>query len=354
MIDIADIVAKFKKEPERIGIDSCGGGLKAVRLERASEQSLAVVARGYIDVDLVKATPLEMQRAKAMIQQVSGGLKNAAIAIEHPTLRIRQMRIAPMPDRDMLEAIRWNFREHVEVPMEQYSVGYTPIERFGEGEQRLIMAYGIAREAIEQYSSFVKTIGCKIVSVEPVATAVLAAFDANKSWNEGQYSAALVIDAHQAYFLVMAHGTLLFSRLLTGVSLETLTKLLMRNMVIEEGPARQEVENWIGGGEGGETIGEVDLDKRQRLTMTIGHFFSQLVIEVQRTIDAFCIMYEAEKVDVIHVCGEGARFPGIIAHMEKTLGVKTELFNPFERVRMREEAVSADAVYTTAVGLAIP
>lgn len=353
MIDVASIIAKFKKVPERLGIDVCSGGIKVVRLNRLGDNSFELVGRGFLDVDIAKSTPLEMQRARAMVQQVSGGLKNASLSIEHPTLRVRQMRIAPMPERDMLEAIRWNFREHVEVPMEQYAVGYTPIESIGEGEQRVVMAYGVSRKAVDQFTAFGKVLGCKVISIEPVVTAVLAAYDANKSWGRGQYAAALVIDVYQSYFLVMSDGMLLFSRPLAGISFETLIKLIMRNMALEERPARDEFERWLAGGVG-EATEEEDLDRRQRFIMTIGHFFSQLVIEVQRTIDAFCIMYEAEKVDLIHVCGEGARLPGIAEHMEKTLGVKTQKFNPFERVKLREEATPMDSTYATAVGLAIP
>lgn len=352
-MDVASIVAKFKKVPERLGIDVCSGGIKVIRLNRMSDESIEVAGRGFIDIDIAESTPLEMQRAKAMVQQVGGGLKNAALSIEHPTLRVRQMRIAPMPERDMLEAIRWNFREHVEVPMEQYAVGYTPIERFVEGEQRLVMAYGVASEAVERYTNFAKSLGCKVVSVEPVVTAILVSYDANKSWVESQYTAALVIDVHQSYFLVMSDGVLLFSRPLAGISVEALVKLIMRNMALDERPAREEFERWLIGAVG-EAKEEVDLDRRQRLIMTIGHFFSQLVIEVQRTIDAFCIMYDAEKVDIINVCGEGARFPGIVEHLKKTLGVKTERFNPFERVKLREEITETDSIYATAVGLAIP
>lgn len=352
-MDVASIVAKFKKVPERLGIDACSGGIKMIRLNRLSDGSIEVVGRGFIDIDIDKSTPLEIQRAKAMVQQISGDLKNAALSIEHPTLRVRQMRIAPMPERDMLEAIRWNFREHVEVPMEQYAVGYTPIERFAEGEQRLVMAYGVARQAIEQYTDFAKSLGCKVVSVEPVVTAILASYDANKSWGGSQYTAALVIDIHQSYFLVMSNGVLLFSRLLASISFDTLIKLIMRNMAIDERPAREEFERWLLGA-AAEAREEIDIDRRQHFIMTIGRFFSQLVIEVQRTIDAFCIMYEAEKIDAINVCGEGARFPGIMEHLEKTLGVKTERFNPFESVKLREETTEIDSIYATAVGLAIP
>jgi len=237
--------------------------------------------------------------------------------------------------------------------MEQYAVGYTSIERFAEGEQRLVMAYGVAREAIEQYTNFAKSLGCKVVSVEPVVTAILASYDANKSWDGSQYTAALVIDVHQSYFLVMSNGVLLFSRILAGISFDTLIKLIMRNMAVDESPAREEFERWLLGTVV-EATEEIDIDRRQRFTMTIGHFFSQLVIEVQRTIDAFCIMYEAEKVDAINVCGEGARFPGIMEHLEKTLGVKTERFNPFERVKLREEMTEIDSIYAIAVGLAMP
>ena len=54
VMDVASIVAKFKKVPERLGIDVCSGGIKMIRLNRTSDESIEVAGRGFIDIDIDK------------------------------------------------------------------------------------------------------------------------------------------------------------------------------------------------------------------------------------------------------------------------------------------------------------
>ncbi len=358
MIDFEALLSKvIKRNPERLGIDLSARSVRIVRLAREGERTFKLAASAIVDVDPFEASPLEISRLRATVEQVGGGLTRAALTIEHPSLRIRQMKLAAMPERDTLEAIRWNFREHIEMSVDQFSVGFTPIGTPKEGEQRLLLAFGVAREAIEQHLALARQIGCKAVSLEPVSTALLAALDANYSWEEGNYVASILIDDHIAYFTVAKNGMLFFSRVLSGISIDALARLMMRNAGIEFAPALVAVRSWI---MGGEPLHEASLDedKRQTFAMTIGHFFSQLVIEVQRTMDAFCIMYNADRVDSLFLCGAGALLPDLAMHMEKTLGVKTVIFNPFARIPPEGTLDSATlqtvSMFATALGLALP
>jgi Tfp pilus assembly PilM family ATPase len=323
-MDLKALLKKIKPRGERIGIDLTGRGVKVVHLTREGDESLALVASDFVDIDVMNASPMDMHKLKTAIQQVLGHKRAAAFSIEHPSLRIRCMTLANMPERDLLEAIRWNFREHIDVPLDQYTVGYTPIRKSETDGQQLIVAYGASKESIDRVAEIGKSMGCKPVALEPVATALLAAFDANLTWEEDKYVAAVLIDDRRTQFTVMSNGKLLFSRPIQNASIETL-------------------EN---------------LTKRETPENAFRRFCSQLVIETQRSIDAFCIMFETEHVDELYVCGKGSKYTDLIQHMERTLGLKTQAFNPFERISMPESFKSKigpwASAYSVAVGLSIP
>ena len=99
-------------------------------------------------------------------------------------------------------------------------------------------------------------------------------------------------------------------------------------------------------------------EKREIFNAVTGQFYSQLVLEAQRTIDAFCILYEVDHVDELYVCGTGARYPGLVQHIEKTLGITTKVFNPFEHIVVPDDFKSTigswASTYAVAVGLSIP
>lgn len=357
-MDIQAFLAKLKKRHERIGIDVCGHATRVVRLSKLGEEAFTLVGSGTIDVNAYTATPLEMERLRALVGQVGGRAKHAALSIEHPSLRIRCMRLADMPARDLLEAVRWNFRDHIDIPLEQFTVGYTSIGALGSDKEKLILAYGVSHEAIEQHIAIGKSMGCKPISIEPVATALLSAFDVNLTWEKHKYVAALLIDDCRATFTVMANGILLFSRLLEGVCDDDLEKIVATSLRVQPATAREVVTKWSASGPEGIPQEDLDDERREVLTAVIGQFYSQLVLEAQRTIDAFCILYEVDHIDSLYVCGTGARYPGLVQHLETTLGVKTQAFNPFERVVVpddfRDNIDAWASTYAVAVGLSVP
>jgi len=261
-----------------------------------------------------------------------------------------------MPDSDLEEAIRWNFREHIEGPIDKYVVGHTHIDDVEEEGRMSVMAYGVSSEAVEEYVKTVKSLGLSPISLEPASTALLAAMNANGLLKDGMCHVCVLLGDSSSIFSVMRGNSMLFCRPLPGVSNSALAKLVMRNLNIDEDKARASIRDWISG-TGHEDAGDEGLMKR--LDTTIGHFYSQTVIEIQRSIDAFCIMYSVEHVDAIHLCGMGVLYPGAVEHIRKTLGVAAcSVFNPFEgladKSRLTEDTIRRAPLYAVAVGLAIP
>ena len=341
---------------ERLGIDMDSRFTRIVRLAKLSSGELSLAAYGELDIDVLRANEAEKQRFKIAVKQIGDGLQRIAINVEHPSLRIRRMNFAKMPENDLIEAIRWNFREHIEGPMEKYVVGHTPLKGEEDDEERMsIVAYGLSSEAVDDYTKLVKSLGLRPTSLEPSATALLASLNANGILADGRRHVCVVFGDKATLFSVMQGNVLLFCRPLPGVHNEALARLIMRNLNIDAEKAHKAIDEWMGKGVAEE---QRDDELMKRLDTTTGHFFSQLVIEMQRSIDAFCIMYAVEHVDEIHLCGMGVLYPGMVEHIRRTLGVETRIFNPFEKLmepsRLTEEVNKVAPLYAIAVGLAIP
>ncbi len=357
------IWGRLVQHRERLGVELCGSSVRIVRIQRSGELGWSLQTYGELDIDLRKAGGMDRQRFKAAVRQLGSGLTRVAVNLDAPTLRVRRMAFAKMPERDLLQAIRWNFREHVEVPIEQYTVCYTPLDEDLEENKISVMAYGVASETIGEYAELTRALGLKLVSLEPVATALLAAMHANGILEDGRVHVCIAFGNDVTHFLVMRNDVVLFSRPLGGFSHEALIKLIQRNLNLTEPEVLAALSDWMSAVPGETSIEAEDRDQggeqlSHRIDMTIGHFFSHLVIEVQRSIDAFCIMYNVDRVDAIHTCGIGVYYPGLVAHVHKSLGVETSVFNPFDRLveteRMTEEARHQAPLYAVSVGLALP
>jgi Tfp pilus assembly PilM family ATPase len=324
---------------------------RIVRVDRVRGDEFRIAGFGEVDAGLLTASDADKQRFKMMIRQIGGGLTRVAASIEHPSLRIRRMNLAKMPERDLLEAIRWNLREFIEGPVDNYIVGQIPLEEEADEGRVTCLAYGLTSEVVESYSRALKDLGLKPVSLEPSVSALLAAFQANNILGDDRYHVCVFTGETESFFSVMKGHSLLFCRPLAGINEDALVKLLVRNLSLPEDDIVQALTAWMGG-----SRREDDLLKR--LAISVGHFFSQFVVEVQRSIDAFCILHEVDRVDILHLCGRGVFYPGIIERTRKTLGIETVVFNPFERLMdpgsMTEEVARVAPLYAVAVGLAIP
>lgn len=362
--DLNEIKSALRKRPERLGLEIDGVVVRLVLTEKSENGRRRIVSYGEVTVDPWHASELEMQRLRSHIKQIGGGIQKIAINMEHPTLRIRRMNLAKMPERDLLEAIRWNFREQVEVPIEKYVVGYTPLDVMAEGNKQALIAYGVSQEAVNSHLELAKTLGFKIVSLEPAATAILAALDANGVLNDGKYHVCIVSGEESSYFLVLKGMMVLFSRPMTGIGMGGLVKYVMKSLNLEEKAAKEMLSSWAmtphseAPAKADETSLISDDLLVKRVDSSVKIFFSKLVVEVQRSIDAFSIMYGVEGVNAVHLCSAGSFLPGLVEHLKKTLGIETSVFNPFEKLltpeKMSEEVAKKAPLYAVATGLAIP
>lgn len=340
-----------------MGVDIEGGKARIVRLQHFDENEVRLAAFEEVKFNIDEPNIEQQSLFQSAIRRVGEGLQNIAVNMEDPSLRVRRMVFAKMPEMDMLEAIKWNFRQHIEVPIEQYVVGYTPLRGVVEDNKIVIVAYGVAESAINSRVLLFKSMGLKLTSLEPTSSALLASFYINGELGDGRYHACILFGRSIVNFVIMKKDEMMFSRPMVGVNHEALIKQLVRDLNVKEDTASNFVKIWIEGSAADEedptkSIGEIGA----KFNATLKHFYSQLVIEIQRSIDAFCILYGVERIDCIHICGFGVCYPDLVTHMGKTLGIETKVYNPFEglmdRASLKKEIEACAPLYAVAVGLA--
>jgi type IV pilus assembly protein PilM len=349
-VNLQSITSLWKRRPDRLGVDFDSHSLRLVKLVQTSESVFDIAACGLINISLRQAAPADQQRLHAFIRQTGGGLSRAAVNIDDPSLRIRRMVFAKMPERDLIEAIKWNFREHIDCPIEEYQVDYTQIEGWNEGGRLAYAAFGVSKKAIKEHIEIARQAGLKPVALEPQATALLAAFDYNMNWQPKQAIVCIAIGDSSTYFTVMAEGQLLFSRPMLGISLDSLVKFVSHGMNVDEQDAERIISENL-------AYGETNVTVPPEIADVMSAYYSQLVIETQRSIDAFTILFGVERVDTIYLCGIGAYCPGIVSHMQKSVGVPAQIFNPFANVsaeKLDGQVRARAAIFAVAFGLAIP
>lgn len=342
-----EFLDQFLKPKETTGCDIGAASTKFVALSRKSEE-LYLKSLGIIETDLLSDNTVAVQRAKAFLKEHGLAGSKVNLNIEDHSLKIRRMDLPEMPANDLKIAIRWNFREYVDGPIEKYSVGHSDFGDFKiNGDKRPILAFGVTNDAVEKLLKTAKLVGLKPVSVEPNATALLAAFDYNVGWSKAKYSVMIDLGMKVANFVVLGDGYLLFSRPLPNAAIENLAKNLSKELGMPP-------EQVLGSIKSYQSATQLPEPTQTKVNNVMTSFLSNLVVEIQRSIDAFCLQFHADKVDIIYLCGGGSLIANIGQFISKNLGIVAEHFNPFEKINVGPNKIPNPQLYTVAVGLALP
>ncbi len=353
MVDFRSLLSMFGSK-RHLGCDVGASCVKAVKLEKIEKKGLrllGVAAQRVPDELGVDERAIQINSFLSQNNFLPDG--NASVNIEDSTLLIRRMDLPKMPDRDMKTAIRWNFREFVSGSIEDYVVSYQPINGMVEAEKQPVSAFCVARKSVESRQTFMKKVGLKVRSVEPNASALQAAFNYNVQTDRDQYHVVLDLGDSICNFIVIGNRSLMLSRPLTNLYGRKLVDVASKDLMVKPEKAEALLKKYLSGEE---SSGAEEDKNLKNIGIVVSQFISKLIVDIQRSIDAFCIMYKKDRVDKIHICGGGICLPSIVDRLSSGLGVGVEHFNPFQNILEAESArkMKSAPMYAVAVGLALP
>jgi len=345
-----ELISNYFKPKESLGCDIGASSIKFARLKN-SKEGLSLEALGIFEADILSGNEVAIQRAQAFLKENELIGSHASVNIEDKSLRIRRMDIPDMPAGDLKIAIKWNFREYVDGPIEKFVVNYSDLNRVsGDADKKPFLAFAVSIDSVNKIVALIKQVGLRPVAVEPNATAMLAAYNHNLGWEEGRFDVMIDFGKDLANFIVLGNSSLLFSRPILPAGYSNLVRIASKDLACTGEEAQNLLKQYLADQK---AAGE---EKAAIIAGSLAVFMGQIVVDIQRSIDAFCIMFGAEKVDNIYISGGGSLLPNIDEYISKNLGVKTFLFNPMARIDMGAMGgfVKNPQLYTVAIGLAIP
>ena len=215
----------------------------------------------------------------------------AAVSFEDDSLIIRKFELPKMPDEELIEAIRWNLRDHVDEDLSLYTVTFSEIDikRNEEDTLRHYLAYAVKRQAVADFKLRMEQLGLAPFMVEPRDVTLASALDRCFP-DEEHYHAGVDIGYHSSRFFVVGRRSFSFTRYLPIIC----------------------YKNY-----------EDNADE----------FRKKLAIEIQKSIDTFQVNFQMEPIQSIHLCGAGALVPELTDYLQKNLGIETGLLNPFTSIQ---------------------
>lgn len=297
-----------------IGMDLGKGSVKLVQLQRGKDGT--VFKQRYLYDHPTPSEPTAVAALRAFLRKNHLLSLPVACNIEHESLKIHKVDLPWMDTSDLKEAVVWKMREVVEGPVEDYVIRPCLLEEYTVGEvKRLsLIAYAIKRQVVQERQELLRQLGLKPVLIEPTSVSLTAALEQLIAWPQGKPGSGKIyalLDMGKGHttLMVMAAGKLLFSQPLPGFA-----------------------------------IGDMEKNNAS-------DFYTQMAVEIQRSLDAFSLLFGNQRIGTLWLCGGGAALPELSLHLATSLGITTEVIhNPFlQWGGPREEGY----LYVTATGLAL-
>lgn len=333
----------FSGPKTKLGIDIGTSSIKVVELKREGEQYL-LETYGTVHLAYETIAKLEFN----VIAETAGILrqllwrakvrtKKAVASLPNNIVFVTVIEVPPMSDRELKEAINWEAKRYVPLPIEEVTLSWSVVTEPERGRSLKVLLTAVPTTVIENYLKMFKLAGVEPQALEIEALALI------RSLVGVRKDGFLIIDigARNTSLNLIEKGFLRLSRNLT-IGGETITTRIAESLHISFSRAEQFKK-------------DMGLSfELQQIPQTIKSVLENLKNETLQLLKIF--ETSGGKIQEIIFTGGGARIPGILNYFQD-LGVKAELGDPLKYVTFSphvKEAVGGMAIdLSVALGLAM-
>lgn len=295
----------FKKKDFYIGLDIGSSYIKAVEME--------IGPAGGIILRKASLVPKEEGVKKAVAGMPVKSAKVAVVA-DCPERYLRYFTIPKMSDREIAEAVRWQVKEKVSLPLDELLMDYKlqEIVEGGVSKYKVKLA-AMPAKAVDEIIKGLAEVGISPAALLPPPLAIEKL--SSRMGLKGDEAAAVVDIGHNYTGInIIKDGYLVFTRKVNSGG-AAITKDLNR-------PAAE-----------------------------------RLVQEIERSLHYYGDESSGDKVKSVVLTGGGAAIKGLAEFLQENLGVPVSAGDPFKGISLAKGALAdpawASGIFTNAVGAAL-
>lgn len=276
---------------------------------------------------------------------------------------IRYLLLPKMPKDELAEAVRWEAKKLMPLPLEEMVLDYLVI---GETQERdlkrieVLMVAGERTAILNQMESF-KRINLPVTAMDVNPLALFNALKLNYRSDLDQNMVFVDIGAGKMDINISKRGVLRFTR---NVQLggEEITRAIMNAMHVEREEAEQmKREKGLAGmptpgGDSGES-GEGAENPDRELQEAIKREVDRMILETQRSMDYYRAQFREGSARKIILMGGVCLMPGFQEYFASYFDAGVELDDPFSEIVFEEGAFAEirplAPMFSASVGLAL-
>ena len=334
-----------------IGLDIGTNNVKAVELIE-SGKDIIVKHVGFAPIDAIPELTNEEDRHKAILKAIkaalpAGSMKNKRVttALSGKTVIVRTVSlpkgpILRLPREEVKRMIVTEIEAEIPFPVEEASLDFFILDdltTLKEEKVRILVAV-VPKAEIDKNIALMKEVGLELESIDVVPFAMLRGVSVLKARLNVETIGVVDLGAATSEVVVVKNQDLLFTR---NVPLggNLLTRVIQDIMNLDYAKAENS-------------------KIKEGLPPTVTPQFERIATEIRNSLSYFQLQ-EHKKIDLVFVCGGGAKLRDVLQYLKEKIDMPLEIANPFENLKTDIKNIPADfladiAPYLiTAVGLAL-
>lgn len=333
-----------------LGLDIGSQTTKAIQIANDKERR-TLLAAGYIATP-VKAfssnTTADEQIMSDAINRLAHDMKvtTTEVSASLPSSKVitRVIEVPIMNDEELASSVQWEAEQYIPLPLSKVKIDYAVITKNQEKNKMKVLLVAAPIVTIEKYMRIISLAGLNPVALETEILAV--ARSVNQSFPTLDNLILLTIGATTTEIALLYDHNLVYAKSMP-IGGNTFTRALAQDLGFEM-PQAEEYKK---------TYGLEDDKLEGKIAKILTPFTSSIFSEVEKTVSYFKEQFPNADLKTAVVGGGGAKMPGLVLSLTKTLGLDTQFSNPFVNISVDPNilpSLTADApLYTISVGLAI-
>ena len=311
-IRFAHKIKGFLKGRETLGLDIGTSSIKVARLMKTRrgvrllnfwEKEIPREGKGEAGDEIIARTITELlsQLRPTPLQKIISSLPASSSVIKRLSLPFKG-------SRKIRQVIRYELEPHLPFPLEEAVIDFYIIDD-RLPDRTLVLAFAINKRVVERRLKILDKAGLRPEIVGLDSTSLFNVY----ALKEDEETVALInLGAGQTIINIISEGRLFFSRSISKAG-DDVSQALAEGL--------------------GVSFKEAERLKKEGLNeeklKVIEPVLDEIKKEIEYTLSSFLAFYPAKKIERILLTGGSARLPGIVEYFQKSLDIKTSLFNPF-------------------------
>ncbi|MDD4107060.1 MAG: type IV pilus assembly protein PilM [Candidatus Shapirobacteria bacterium] len=309
-----------------LGIDIGQSSVKVVLVNKEKEGNFFLENIGEAKLELNESSQNDSGKRwgeigkaiKTIISDNKIKTKQVVAALPENEVISRLVRLPPLKDSEIMDALRFEAETFVPYPLEEVSLDYEIIEKDEAGRLN-VFVIAARNELISAYIKLFKSLGLDLMAIESPSVA----FRRMARNSVGSIERLVVLNIGEKFSDIfnVYKGNVYFSRSLP-IGGESLTRAVSLGLGLDLVSA-EEYKKAYG-------IKEEELEGKIRVaTMPV---FNSITDEVRKAIALFVEDSGGKTVQLLVLSGGGANMPGMAEELTRTLGVEVQISQPFVNI----------------------